>query len=159
MTRHSPDCAINDYIAKPCSCMSADLDALTAVLYPPPFPPREPVADDALVETMARAIDPGAWEHRDDIAAREPEWVAEWEAGSLDGGGNWGASVLAARALLPILAKVRADATEAAAVVAETMAGEWDDQWRANLKSSSHLEGKSDSGYDIAAAIRAGAKL
>lgn len=62
---------------------------------------------------------------------------------------------LRAALALPAYERGKAEGIEAAATVAEELASEWDDQWRKGLKSSPHLEGKSDGGYEIADAIRA----
>jgi hypothetical protein len=46
-------------------------------------------------------------------------------------------------------------ALEEAAKLAEAKADEWATVWRNRFKTDSHMEGKSDGAYDIAAAIRA----
>ena len=107
-----------------CAELRAKLQALS--------PPRDPVADDALVEAM-RAI----------IAEAELEDQTH---------------AATARALLPIIRQVRDDATEAAAVVADRHATDAWDTATVNSESIATGSGRNMAARDIAAAIRAGAK-
>ena len=50
--------------------------------------------------------------------------------------------------------RIRAEALEEAAKLADTKADEWATVWRNGLKCDSHMEGMSDGADEIAAAIR-----
>ena len=76
-----------------------------------------------------------------------------WNNASNDG--NPISYYLADAAIAVARPSIRAEALEEAAKLAEAKADEWATVWRNRFKCDSHMEGKSDGAYDIAAAIRA----